>query len=119
MSLINTQSNTQPTLQDLQAQFKAEITEELTRLFQGLNGTTVSIFNRIWKGSGVIGQSSLTPQQSLDAFGTDAASLFQLFALVQNLLNTAVPNTMNLVPPFQYTINDDGTVVVGEPIKIS
>jgi hypothetical protein len=67
-----------------------------------------AIFNMVWY------DSKYSAKQIVDAFGTDASDLFVFSGDIQNLLyaldNTYVP----LIPPKNYTINEDGTVTVEE-----
>lgn len=91
-------------------QQKSQITASMNLGFNRLNQTFTKIFQQIWVNP------NFTPQQIMDAFGSDAASLFQLSGQVQDLLNTIVPNVNQLTPPNAFTINQDGTVTIGAKI---
>ncbi len=76
--------------------------------FQGLIGVYSDIAKRVWDN-----QQGLTPQEVMDALGTNAADLFQLSALLVTTVNTAKPGTLDGEQPYEFTINPDGTVTVG------
>jgi hypothetical protein len=61
-------------------------------------------------------EGSTGPQQVFDQFGGQAAELFvhgsALVQFIQGLDPLFVPSPI----PFEFTINEDGTVTVGEPV---
>lgn len=67
-----------------------------------------SNFDQVWNNP-----LGLTPQQVFDSFDTSAAQLFLIASSIQTAINTIVPNTATQTPPYNYTINQDGTVTVG------
>lgn len=105
MSLIQT-----PTLEQVQLQLKAELSAKLQRNFRQLLNDAQAGFNAIWNNP------SLTPQQALDAFGTDASVLFLVNQEIAEILNAIVPGSWTLEIPYNYTINQDGTVTVGAKV---
>jgi hypothetical protein len=72
-----------------------------------LQGSALSAFARFWNDSG-----GATPQEILDAFGTNAATLVQVFAASKDLLNLIKPGTINATGPYSITQNQDGTATV-------
>lgn len=60
----------------------------------------------------------LTPQQAVDALGSDAARIFQAHgALTQVIAAVAALDEVEpdlLLPTHEFTVNPDGTVTVGE-----
>ena len=53
---------------------------------------------------------TVTTQELMDAFGTEAVKLFILSGAVQNILVQSEVGYEPLVPPVPYTINQDGSV---------
>lgn len=100
-----------PTTTQLQAQLKGQVVSSTNQLFRTLQSSYDKNFSAVWANP------SLTPQQVFDAFGTDAAQLFVIAGATATMLNTIVPNTVVAAPPYNYTINSDGTVTVGAPIS--
>jgi len=70
------------------------------------------IFREIWNCP------TVSPQEIMDMYGTDAVLLFLFSSQIQNLLASSNPNYVPLAPPYQYTINPDGTVTIGDPIQL-
>jgi hypothetical protein len=68
-------------------------------------------------GSGLVwNNSSATPQQVVAAFGTNAASLFQLSGLLCGLIGAITGTTPNPVPTgWTITANGDGSVTLTPP----
>ena len=67
----------------------------------------------IWNnGNGV------SPQEVLDEMGTDAAELFTFSTSIQGMLYEADNTYISITPPYEYTINEDGTVTVGDYITV-
>ena len=111
MAIIETPSAPQaPTVADLQQICRDNIISQINRDFNEVTATFKNLFQMVWSNP------QLNPQQVLDAFGKDAAQLFLIASAFQNAVNTVVPGTINQVPPYQVTINNDGTVTVGAPI---
>jgi len=54
------------------------------------------------------------PQAVLDQFGTSAAQLFQASNAAQQLIKALDPSWEELVPPTEFTVNEDGTVTISE-----
>lgn len=88
---------------DLRNALKSMLTSNYTN--------TLNLYN---KGNKMIwdGKAGLTPQECFDALGTDAASYVMLGMKVAELLNTAVPGTIDVSGMPAITINEDGTVTV-------
>ena len=57
-----------------------------------------------------------TPQDILDQFGTNALELFKMHQSIRAFIRTLDPTYIGLVPPYNFTINQDGTVTVGSKI---
>lgn len=72
-----------------------------------LQGSALSAFARFWNDSG-----GATAQDILDAFGTNAATLVQVFAASKELLNLIKPGTLTAEGPYSITQNEDGTATV-------
>jgi hypothetical protein len=76
---------------------------------QHLEGTLFTCFNKFWNGL------DATPQEILDAFGTNAGQLVQVFGLGKNLVNTLSPGTFSSISPGDITVHEDGTATVTFP----
>jgi hypothetical protein len=92
--------------QKLQAQVRTQIIADINSLF----GNMLSVFNtnmaRVWA------QGTLTPQQVLDGFSTDAGELFRLAGILQTAINSAHAGTVSTTTPATVTVNSDGTVTL-------
>lgn len=95
----------------LKSQLQQNTKSQINIMLKNLNNAWTQIFNSIWSNQ------ILSPQEAIDSFGADAASLFQLSAQAQAFLNSVQPGVNVLTPPFQFTVNQDGTVTVGDPIS--
>ncbi|MGD0462178.1 MAG: hypothetical protein ABSB74_06795 [Tepidisphaeraceae bacterium] len=86
--------------------FWARIQIEFNRLNNLLNDGS----NLVWKNPGAV------PHQVVAAFGANAASLFQLSALLCGLIGSITGTTPNPVPAgWTVTANRDGTVTLTPP----
>lgn len=107
MSLLDSREQTA-------AQIRAnEIIKQITLLQEKVTYDYESIFNLLWGFD--------NPQAVLDVLGTDAVSLFEVGALCKKFIddfhtinNLPLSNYTN--PPYQYTLNNDGTVTLGNLI---
>ena len=68
-----------------------------------------ALWNMIWNN-----RLGFTPQQIFDQFGTEASELFVFSGQMQTMLVSINSEYVPLVPPYNYTINADGTVTVGD-----
>lgn len=68
-------------------------------------------YDMIWKSE------DHTPQEMFDSFGSDAAQLLLASSETQKLIKKLKPDYQYLKSPNSLTINEDGTVVVGDPIE--
>lgn len=108
MGIIQTPVTYTDDLVGKQARTKDQISRVSTSGFTGLKLATLQLFSFIWKNP-----YGLTPQEAFDSLGADAASLHSLFAPVSQLVNAALPNSLDLSEPKAVTANQDGTVTVG------
>ena len=78
------------------------------QLYKTIVQQIAMIFNLIWNNK------SFTPVQIVTAFGTDAGTLFTVFAQLQQTAQLIDPTYTPLVPPSQYivVVNADGTVTL-------
>ncbi len=95
-------------LANLQLRLKTNVQAQIQKLFMDMNSTFVSCFNNIWENP-----DGMTPQQAIDAFGTDGVELFRLAWILQVAVNDAKPDTLLQSPPVMVTKNQDGTVTIG------
>lgn len=97
------------TIQGKQDKLRDTLSAHLTNQFRSIQGTFESARSLIWENN-----DGLTPQQAFDAFGNEAGKLIQASLACSTLINTLFPNTVDVNPPHPVTVNQDGTVTVGE-----
>jgi len=112
MSLID---NTTPGQQELsleqkQTRAKNRIKNAAKNIYETVKNKHDQLWNVVWDNP-----AGLTPQEVIDAFGTDAKELFTYSQSLQTLLSEANENYVVKVTPNLVTINTDGSVTVGEP----
>lgn len=115
MSIIDEGANSGPqelTLEQKQELVKKRIAKKSYETLQGLIGAYGDIKTMVWNN-----QQGLTPQEVFDALGTNGAELFQLSGLLVQTVNAAKPGAINPAQPYEFTINEDGTVTVGNPVE--
>ena len=114
MSLIENGQNVgqEKTLEQKKEIAKRRIERKVFETYQGLIESYASIRQMVWDNP-----QGLTPQEVLDALGTSGAELFQLSGLLVNTVNTAQPDTLSGDQPYEFTVNPDGSVVVGDKIE--
>jgi hypothetical protein len=70
------------------------------------------IMQMIWRNP-----QGLTPQQVMDGFGAEAHELFELSNQLLTMLGNVKsddPYLSEAAAPYEYTINQDGTVTIGD-----
>ena len=110
MSII-TIANENETQQDRVASVKDRIVANSTGMFRRMKQEHARIFNLLWNNP------KATPQEILDEYGTDAAALFSFSSQIQTMATAIDSGFVALVPPYNYTVNGDGTVTVGDLIE--
>lgn len=116
MSLIDNGQNQNQgpielTVAQKQNRVKMQIERKIWEAFAGLVGIHNDLKNGVWNNP-----QELTPQEVFDALGTNSGELFALSTLLVNTVNAAKPGTLVDEHPYNYTINPDGTVTVGDPV---
>lgn len=108
MSLLKPETST--TLQTKQEAFAKSLKAFMESSYRNLELTQNRGISILWKSS------ALTPEEAVEALGTDAKKIFQLHGiLTQALLDmAAVDGTQPQIalPTNAFTLNDDGTVTV-------
>jgi hypothetical protein len=98
-----------------QAEKVTRIKGSMVKLASGIYRQTVMLhtrlFNQLWKNP------KASPQEILDEYGTEAAQLFSFSSQLQAMALGINPAYEPLVSPYEFTINSDGTVTVGDKIK--
>jgi hypothetical protein len=84
------------------------IVNENTHCLSVMKDTAKVVFQLLWHSR------DKTPQQVCDMMGTDAAKGFLSHAKLQELIYLIDPTWVPLVPPVGYTVNQNGTVTIGE-----
>jgi hypothetical protein len=100
MSLIN--NPIVPTLTELD-----KIRGLNTMCLQVMKSTAKEVFALVWENP------TASPQDICDMMGAGASGAFDLFEALQQLIYALDPTWVALVPPVEYTKNEDGTVTVG------
>lgn len=67
-------------------------------------------FNLIWHNP------KASPQEMINAFGNEAVQLFILSRTNEEQIKAINPDWEYLVPPYEVTLNEDGTVTIGDLI---
>lgn len=93
----------------IQAQLKSQLLVQMQMSFRRLSLDFEDLFTKVWENQ------DLTPQEVMDAFGTDAVQLFILAQATETYLNTILPGTISATPPLPYAINENGTVTINPP----
>lgn len=88
----------------LATQIKQTNTQTLFMLKMGVT----SAFELVW--------TAPEPQAVLDQFGTSASQLFQASNAAQQLIKALDPTWVELVPPYEFTVNEDGTITIGDKL---
>ena len=96
------------TLEQKKQRQKAKIQGLINSHFQTIQQGFSQVFASVWANP------ELTPQEVMDAFGSDAVALFQFANAFQNVMNTLQPGVLIQAPPKAFTINQDGTVTITE-----
>ena len=91
-----------------------KIIETSNNLYRGEIGRCKQSFDDLW--SGLTMQEA---QEVLDLFGVEAAKLFTIHKAWQDFIKTVDPTYEYLVPPYEVTFNEDGTVTLSEKEVIS
>lgn len=100
------------TLEQKKERVKKRIERKTYETYAGLIGSYNDLSKMVWHNP-----QGLTPQQVFDSLGTNAAELFELSALLVQTVNTAKPGTLDPAQPYEYTVNEDGTVTAGDPVE--
>jgi hypothetical protein len=77
-----------------------------SRTLEHLKMGVKQAFEAVW--------SAPDPQKVIDQFGTSAVILFQASNASQQLIKALDPSWEELVPPKEFTVNEDGTVTILE-----
>ena len=115
---------TPPTTVQLQAQLQQQVKNKASQAFQQMVRQQNDGINAIWHNP-----NGLTPQQAVDALGTDAARIFAAHGALTNAVVAAVSadnaamTALNpayvpvaapiLKPTFTWTVNSNGTITIG------
>ena len=110
MSIIEI-ANESETQQEIVVVVKKRIVATSTAMFRRMKQEHARIFNMLWKNPKV------TPQEILGQYGEEAAALFAFSSQIQAMATAIDPGFVALIPPYNYTINPNGTVTVGEKIE--
>jgi uncharacterized protein YaiL (DUF2058 family) len=101
------QQSTQRTATDAASSERARISQ----LIKMMKMTIASVYNDVWNST------DLTPQEIVEAWGTDAQALFTLSYELQQIIAQADPSYVILNAPNAVTFPGDGSAVIGEPIQ--
>lgn len=84
------------------------IKQSATKAYQHLVDSWKECYNLLWNNP-----YGLTPQEVLDAFGTEAVQAFLLSANTGEFINQLGAGVRNAVPEgYTYTANPDGTITL-------
>lgn len=107
------QNARQETLIETQAKVSSQIARDVEHVHQFLIARYNHIMKTFWK------HPRLTPQQVSDSLGTEAVELFLLGGKLTEMIISITPESASEleVPLYPYTINEDGSVTIPEPIE--
>jgi hypothetical protein len=110
MNLFDTEQQTDDEKLDAQiGAIKKQAVRAINRFKQNQN----QIFNMIWNNY------QFTPQQIFDKFGSSAVELFVVSKAAEDYQALALGDSYTpLVVPYEFVVNADGTVTVGDKIVI-
>ena len=94
-------------LEGKKEQAKARIKQKMSSQYRQLSSCLKSVYEDVWNNK------DLSPQEVMDAFGSEAYELFTMSNSIIGVLNQAVPNSVNVEAPNEYVINNDGSVTIG------
>jgi hypothetical protein len=112
MAILDGPENPTPTTEQKQTRVRNRVKRMSTDLLTRIKSQHQEIMQAVWNNP-----AGLTPQQVMDAFGSEAAELFQLSDQLLTMLGNVKPDDPYLeeaAAPYNYTINDDGTVTIGD-----
>lgn len=111
MGIFNLPKNEEPVLSRAEKQVRTaqNIKALANQGFQGLFKTAKLGLVLVWENP-----DGLSPQEVFDSLGTDAGAYLNVARKTIALLNEELPGTLPEETPKPVTINDDGTVTVGE-----
>ncbi len=110
MPIVNIPATGTLSTADAQAKAKKKIVGANTFAYQQNLRAYQTGMDNFWRNA-----DGLTPQQVADAFGTDAASLFQNAAAVAGLVNGIAPGAIGAdadAAKYDIAINNDGTATI-------
>jgi hypothetical protein len=110
MSLLSSQ---ELTTQQKQLAVAGRIQKSSSFLFRQMANTYANIYTDVWVNP------DLTPQEVFDSLGASGAELLALADVLSSTVNGVVPGTIETGYPYEYTINEDGTVTIGDLIETS
>lgn len=94
--------------QDVAIEQVAAINAHATASAQNAAHNYQVAFDLVWNNP------SSTPQDIFDVLGNEAVQLFLQARACIAYLQAVIPGYQEPVPPYQYTLNEDGTVTCGE-----
>ena len=109
MSLLSSQNLT---TEQKQLAVAGKIQKASSFLFRQMANTYANIYTDVWVNP------DLTPQEVFDSLGTSGAELLALADVLSSTVNGVVPGTIETGYPYEYTINEDGTVTIGDLIEV-
>jgi len=90
-----------------------KIVEKSANNFKGEKARCLSAFNDLW-GSEENPIAMEEAQAVLDKFGSETVQLFLTHSQWQTFIKSVDESYELLVPPYDYAINEDGTVTLSE-----
>ena len=112
MPILEGPEQQQPTTEQKQTRVNNRIKRLSVDTLNHIKAQHREMMQAVWNNP-----AGLTPQQVMDAFGSEAAELFQLSDQLLTMLGNVKPDDPYLAEaeaPYNYTINDDGTVTIGD-----
>lgn len=103
--ILNTIEKTQ---EELNKEVANEFVTYLNNVVKGTDNRIKSLANMFWANPVIISE----------ALGSDAVKLFQLLGSLEGLLGAYDDSFVPVTVPYEFTINQDGTVTIGDKINV-
>lgn len=103
--ILNTIEKTQ---EELNKEVANDFVTYLNNVVQGTDNRIKSLANMFWAN----------PVAINEALGNETVKLFQLLGSLESLLGAYDDSYVPFVVPYEYTINQDGTVTIGDKINV-
>ena len=100
-------TNIEKTQEEINKEIANNFVDYLNNVVQGTDNKMKHLAERFWDNPVVISE----------ALGTDTGKLFTLLGSLEALLAQFDPNYIPFKVPYEFTVNEDGSVIIGDRIE--